>query len=79
MVTDGRCISIPLGDAGVGGQETDGDGGEKGPDPPEWQKIAGIPDCWSQDADLEPWEGGKAEARGSAEPGIAEQLLSYRL
>lgn len=43
------------------------------------KEIAGIPDCRSQDADLAPWEGGKAEARGSAEPGIAEQLLSYRL
>lgn len=30
---------IPLGDAGVGGRETDGNGGEKGPDPPEWQKL----------------------------------------
>lgn len=42
-------------------------------------KIAGIPDCWSQDVDPELWEGGKVEARGSAEPGIAEQLLSYHL
>jgi len=43
------------------------------------KEIAGIPDCRSQDADPAPWEGGKAETRGSAEPGIAEQLLSYHL
>lgn len=39
MVTDGRRGPIPLGDAGAGGRETDGNGGEKSPDPPEWQKL----------------------------------------
>lgn len=46
----------------------------KGPRSSGVEEISGIPECRSQDADLEPWEGGKAEARGSAEPGIAEQL-----
>lgn len=62
-----------------GGRETDGDGEESGPDSSGAEEIAGIPDCRSQDADPAPWEGGKAETRGSAEPGIAEQLLSYHL
>lgn len=38
MVTDGCRSPIPLGDAGAGVQEPDGNGGEKGPDPPKWQK-----------------------------------------
>lgn len=39
MVTDGCRSPIPLHDAGAGGWETDGNGGEKSPDPPEWQKL----------------------------------------